>query len=71
MATICIAWATLSAEVEHQGTIHTVAIKSVKTEGCLPARQNKTTIEVLKEGQKTMNTKLDKIDSKMDELLKR
>lgn len=49
-------------EVEGQG--HVTAIEVIKEEGCLPARQSKTDIEVLKEGQKTMNGKL-------DELLKR
>ena len=46
-------------EVESQS--HVTAIKTIKEEGCLPARQSKTDIEVLKEGQKTMNDKLDEL----------
>ncbi len=51
-------------KMEVEANSHTTAIETIKNEGCLPARQSKTDIEVLKEGQKTMNEKL-------DELLKR
>ena len=46
-------------EVEAKG--HVTAIKTIKTEGCLPARQSKTDIAVLKEGQKTILGKLDEL----------
>ncbi len=51
----------LKAEVKHQEETHTAAVETIKAEGCLPARQSKTDIAVLKEGQKTILGKLDEL----------
>lgn len=48
-------------KMEVEAASHTTAIETIKEEGCLPARQSKTDIEVLKEGQKTINGKLDEL----------
>ena len=59
-----VGYGMLSQKVE-DNTLH---IETTKTEGCLPARQSKTDIqlvqkdvEILKEGQKNMIGKLDEL----------
>ena len=52
-----VGYGMLSQKVE-DNTSH---IETTKTEGCLPARQSKTDIAVLKEGQKTILGKLDEL----------
>lgn len=71
LTSICIAWATLSSEVEHQGTAHMEAIETVKTEGCLPAREGKTDIQLIKKDIGTIKETQKNMDGKLDELLRR
>ncbi len=71
IASICIAWATLSSDVKHQGTAHMEAINQVKTEGCLPARQSKTDIQLMQKDVEIIQRDVDDIKKGVDELLKR
>ena len=57
---------------------NTTSIKTVKTEGCLPARQSKTDIqiiqkdvEIIKGSQKDMEDTQKDMNNKLDELLRR
>jgi hypothetical protein len=72
----------LKAEIEHQGEGHVAAIDTIKEEGCLPARESKTAMELvkqdivtIKEDQKEFKEEVKaaqkSISSKLDTLLER
>ncbi|KKL60939.1 hypothetical protein LCGC14_1807610 [marine sediment metagenome] len=78
LVAIGVAWGVLSSEVEQQDIGHTAAIETIKNEGCLPARQSKTDIQLIQKDVESMLEKQDKsdirqeaMDGKLDELLKR
>ena len=56
-------------EVEGQG--HVTAIKTIKTEGCLPARQSKTDIQLMQKDVEIIQRDVEGIKKGVDELLKR
>ncbi len=71
IASVIKGYASLEAEVEHQGKGHVAAIDTIKKEGCLPARQSKTDIQLIQKDVETMKEDVDDIKKGVDELLKR
>ena len=55
------AYTVLAQDVEHQQTTHTSAIETIKEEGCLPARQGKTDIELIKKDIEHIKQGVDKL----------
>lgn len=58
-------------KIEVEAQSHTTAIETVKIEGCLPARQGKTDIQLIKKDVEVIKDTQEKMDGKLDELLRR
>ena len=71
LVAIGVAWGVLSSEVEQQDIGHTAAIETIKNEGCLPARQSKTDIQLMQKDVEIIQRDVDDIKKGVDELLKR
>ena len=48
-------------KIEVEAVSHTTAIETIKTEGCLPARQGKTDIELIKKDIEHIRQGVDKL----------
>ncbi len=64
-------YSKLEAEVEHQEETHTAAVETIKAEGCLPARQSKTDIQLVQKDIEVMQKDIGDIKTGVNELLKR
>lgn len=62
---------SLEAEVAHQEEVHTAAVETIKAEGCLPARQSKTDVQLIQKDVEIIQKDVDEIKKGVDELLKR
>lgn len=71
IAAIVKTYASIESEVKYQAESHTEKIETIKTEGCLPARQSKTDIQIIKADIETIKKVQTGMDGKLDELLKR
>ena len=78
IAAIVKGYVSLESEVEYQKKTHIAAVETIKNEGCLPARESKTEIQLIqkdivtiKDSQKDMEETQKAMDGKLDELLRR
>lgn len=78
IAAIVKGYTKVEAKVESQGESHTIAIETIKNEGCLPARQSNIDIQLIQKDVETIQGNIEtiqktqeKMDGKLDALLER
>lgn len=59
------------ADMEAEAKTHTANIETIKEEGCLPAREGKTKIQIIQKDIETIKKTQEKMDGKLDKLLER
>ena len=78
IAAIVKGYTSIEKEVEHQEKAHTAAVETIKTEGCLLARQSSIDIQLIQKDVEIVQKDIEaikgfqeKMDSKLDTLLER